>query len=483
MQTQKNIFFNVLLAVSQVLFPLITFPYLARVLGPDNIGKLNFSESIAKYFILLAALGIPIYGVREIAKKINEKKALTLLFSEIFLINLITTAFLSIIFLFAVELVPVLKEEKQLFYWAILYFIFQLFYFEWFFIGVKEFKYIAIRSFFIRFLFILFVFLLIKEKADYTYYMVMQVVLSIIISIINFRQLSKLLELKQINYSDINLKKHLKPLLILFLTIFSISIYFSLDTILLGFLANNESVGYYSSALKLTKLIIAVLGSITVAVFPQMIDVYHNGGADQFKLLVKKCYDLIVGLSIPLIILLAGLSSEIVQLFLGPSFERATLPLIITAPLILIVSLSSIFGFQVLSALSKDKAILISTIMGMCVSIFLSFLLIPSSKENGAAITILFTELTVSLSFIYFASKYFSLEGYFNILFIKIVESLPYLILILVCKYLSGYYLYTIISTCICSLIWFISYHFYLNTSNIYNEQATKLINKYYYKK
>ena len=483
MQTQKNIFFNVLLAVSQVLFPLITFPYLARVLGPDNIGKLNFSESIAKYFILLAALGIPIYGVREIAKKINEKKALTLLFSEIFLINLITTAFLSIIFLFAVELVPVLKEEKQLFYWAILYFIFQLFYFEWFFIGVKEFKYIAIRSFFIRFLFILFVFLLIKETADYTYYMVMQVVLSIIISIINFRQLSKLLELKQINYSDINLRKHLKPLLILFLTIFSISIYFSLDTILLGFLANNESVGYYSSALKLTKLIIAVLGSITVAVFPQMIDVYHNGGADQFKLLVKKCYDLIVGLSIPLIILLGGLSSEIVQLFLGPSFERATLPLIITAPLILIVSLSSIFGFQVLSALSKDKAILISAIMGMCVSIFLSFLLIPSSKENGAAITILFTELTVSLSFIYFASKYFSLEGYFNILFIKIVESLPYLILILVCKYLSGYYLYTIISTCICSLIWFISYHFYLNTSNIYNEQATKLINKYYYKK
>lgn len=483
MQTQKNIFFNVLLAVSQVLFPLITFPYLARILGPDNIGKLNFSESIAKYFILLAALGIPIYGVREVAKKINEKKALTLLFSEIFLINLITTAFLSLIFLFAVEFVPVLKEEKQLFYWAILYFIFQLFYFEWFFIGIKEFKYIALRSFFIRFLFILFVFLLIKEKADYTYYMVMQVILSIIISIINFRQLSKLLDLRQINYSDINLRKHLKPLLILFLTIFSISIYFSLDTILLGFLANNESVGYYSSALKLTKLIIAVLGSITVAVFPQMIDVYHNGGEDQFKLLVKKCYDLIVGLSIPLIILLAGLSSEIVQLFLGPSFERATLPLIITAPLILIVSLSSIFGFQVLSALSKDKAILISAIMGMCVSIILSFLLIPSSKENGAAITILFTELTVSLSFIYFASKYFSLEGYFNILFIKVIESLPYLILMLVCKYLSGYYLYTIISTCICSLIWFISYHFYLNTSNIYKEQATKLINKYYYKK
>ena len=211
-----------------------------------------------------------------------------------------------------------------------------------------------------------------------------------------------------------------------------------------------------------------------------MIDVYHNGGEEQFKLLVKKCYDLIVGLSIPLIIILVGLSSEIIQLFLGPSFERAILPLIITAPLVLIVSLSSIFGFQVLSALSKDKAILISAIIGMCVSILLSFLLIPTAKENGAAVTILFTELTVSLSFIYFAKKYFPLDGYFNLLLIKLLESLPYLFIILTCKYFSSYYLYTIISTCLFSFIWFTAYHFYFNTVNIYQEQATKLINKFY---
>ena len=114
MQTQKNIFYNVLLAISQVLFPLITFPYLARVLGPENIGKLNFSESIAKYFILLAALGIPIYGVREIAKKMNEKKELSILFSEIFLINLITTIFLSILIFFELILSSI-KRKLQCF--------------------------------------------------------------------------------------------------------------------------------------------------------------------------------------------------------------------------------------------------------------------------------------------------------------------------------------------------------------------------------
>ena len=87
MQTQKNIFYNVLLAISQVLFPLITFPYLARVLGPDNIGLYNFSESYARYFALVAALGISVYGVREIAKKQDQPKALSNTFTELFLIN------------------------------------------------------------------------------------------------------------------------------------------------------------------------------------------------------------------------------------------------------------------------------------------------------------------------------------------------------------------------------------------------------------
>jgi O-antigen/teichoic acid export membrane protein len=119
MQTSKNIFYNVLLAISQVLFPLITFPYLARTLGPAHIGVINFAESFAKYFILLAALGIPIYGVREIAKHAKDKSILSKTFSEIFLINLLGTFLLSIVFLGLIYFVPQLQIEKELFYWRI----------------------------------------------------------------------------------------------------------------------------------------------------------------------------------------------------------------------------------------------------------------------------------------------------------------------------------------------------------------------------
>jgi len=277
MKTKSNVLYNVMLAISQVLFPLITFPYLVRVLGPTEVGLLNFAESIARYFMLLAALGIPVYGIREIAKHQNDIEKRSQVFFEIFIINAISTLILSIVFFITILLVPKLNAEQPLFLWSILFFSLQLFYFEWFFSGMNQFKFIAARSFIIRFLFIFFVFFLIRSKEDYLKYMQMQVLLSAVIAIINFKYLFSLLKINKHTLLNLNLKQHLKPLYILFLTIFSISVYFSLDTILLGFMADNESVGYYSSALKLVKLIIAVLGAISVAMFPSMINLFHNG--------------------------------------------------------------------------------------------------------------------------------------------------------------------------------------------------------------
>ena len=126
MKTQKNIFYNVLLAISQVLFPLITFPYLARTLGPEHIGLINFAESFAKYFVVLAALGIPIYGVREIAKLAKEAQNRSVLFFEILIINFICTLLFSVIFFICILYVPSLIAYKSLFIWALFYFFLQL---------------------------------------------------------------------------------------------------------------------------------------------------------------------------------------------------------------------------------------------------------------------------------------------------------------------------------------------------------------------
>jgi O-antigen/teichoic acid export membrane protein len=478
MSVKNSVFYNVLLAISQVFFPLITFPYLARTLGPEHVGVLNFAESIAKYFVMLAALGIPIYGIREIAKVQNELKERTKIFAEIFTINLICTLGLSFLFLAAVFFIPQLNNEKVLFYWTIAYFFFQVFYLEWFFNGMNQFKFIAIRQFVIRFFFIIFVFVLIKSQLDYVNYMRMQFGLSVLLAIINFNNLSKHISLNKETFSNLDLRKHIKPLLYIFLTIFSISIYFSLDTILLGFLANNESVGYYSTALKLNKLIIAVFGAVTVAIFPSLINLYHSQEIEKFRELIRQVFFVLVSLSIPAIVIFISCAKEIVHVLFSQNFDRSILPLQITAPLILIVSLSSIFGFQVLSALAKDRQILYSAIIGMSVSVVLSILLVPSLMEVGEAITILVTELSVSVSFIYFTKKYFKVGGLTNMFLKQLVGALPYIVFVIIFKSIIADSVIVLTSISIISLIWFCIYHLFILQNSYFKIYLNKFIEK-----
>jgi O-antigen/teichoic acid export membrane protein len=478
MSVKNSVFYNVLLAISQVFFPLITFPYLARTLGPEHVGVLNFAESIAKYFVMLAALGIPIYGIREIAKVQNELKARTKIFAEIFTINLISTLGLSFLFLGAVFFIPQLNNEKVLFYWTIAYFFFQVFYLEWFFNGMNQFKFIAIRQFVIRFFFIIFVFVLIKSQFDYVNYMRMQFGLSVLLAIINFNNLSKHISLNKETFSNLDLRKHIKPLLYIFLTIFSISIYFSLDTILLGFLANNESVGYYSTALKLNKLIIAVFGAVTVAIFPSLINLYHSQQIEKFRELIRQVFFVLVSLSIPAIVIFISCAKEIVHVLFSQNFDRSILPLQITAPLILIVSLSSIFGFQVLSALAKDRQILYSAIIGMSVSVVLSILLVPSLMEVGEAITILVTELSVSVSFIYFTKKYFKVGGLTNMFLKQLVGALPYIVFVIIFKSIINDSIIVLTSISIISLIWFCIYHLFILKNSYFKVYLNGFLDK-----
>jgi O-antigen/teichoic acid export membrane protein len=468
MQTHKNIFYNVLLAVSQVLFPLLTFPYLARVLGPENIGLYNFSESYARYFALVAALGISVYGVREIAKKQEQPKALSNTFVELFLINFIATCVLSVVYIFTIVYSNKLSSNATLFYWSFLFFFFQVFVLEWFFTGINQFKYIAVRFFIIRLVFIAAIFIFIKEANDYVKYMQLQVGLTLFLGVINFVYLFKLIDLKNIRISELNITKHLKPLFLLFLTIFSISVYLHFDTVLLGILADNESVGYYSAPLKLVKIIIAVLAAITAAMFPKMVQYFEQGNTVEFEKMLKKSFELVVSIGIPTTILVYILAPEIIYILFGTSFEPAIRPLQITAPLILIVSLSTIFGFQILSVHSKDSAILKSAVAGMLFSLVASFIFIPKFKQAGAAYIILFTELLVLLFFIYFSSKVVQLKNTKQVILREIAFAIPYCIIPYMISTIAFPTITKLIIVLTSALLWFIVVHFFIVKTSVF---------------
>ncbi len=460
MQTQKNIFYNVILAISQVLFPLITFPYLARVLGPENIGLYNFSESYARYFAMISALGISVYGVREIAKKQDQPKALSNTFVELFSINFIATCILSVLYVFTIYYTNKLSSHASLFYWSFVFFFFQIFLLEWFFTGINQFKYIAIRFFIIRLFFVAAIFIFIKESNDYVKYMQLQVGLTFFLGVINFVYLFKFIDLKNTRIKDLNLIQHLKPLFLLFLTLFSISVYLHFDSVLLGILADNESVGYYSAPLKLVKIIIAVLAAITAAMFPKMVQFFEQGDTVQFEKMLKQSFELVISIGIPTAVLVYTLAPEIIYILFGSSFELAVKPLQITAPLILIVSLSTIFGFQILSVHSKDGAILKSAVVGMMFSLIASFLLIPKFKQVGAAYIILCTELLVLSFFIYFSSKVIQLKNTKQVILREIVFAIPYFILPNFVATIVSAPLPKLIIVLFCALLWFVLVHF-----------------------
>ncbi|MFM6994725.1 MAG: flippase [Sediminibacterium sp.] len=476
METRKNVFYNVLLAITQVLFPLITFPYLARTLGPAHVGVLNFAESFARYFVLLAALGIPIYGVREVAKAAADRNGLTKTFTEIFLINALGTLLLSVIFLGFIFALPQLAAEKTLFYWALGYFILQVFQLEWFFSGMNQFKFIAIRSLVIRLCFIAAVFLFIRNTSDYVNYFRMQVGLAVILALFNGKRLWELLDFSSLSFAVLELKKHIKPMALLFLTIFTISVYFSLDTILLGFLADNESVGYYSSALKLNRLFIGVLSAISVALFPGLVSLYHKGEKEAFVLLVKQCFYVLISLSLPLVLGLVTCAPEIIQMLLGANFDRAILPLQLTAPLILIVSMSGVFGFQILSAVGKDRSILISAVIGMLISIVLAFELVPTYKEIGASITILVTELAVCCAFIFFTRKEISRLNYTTVFFQQLLGLIPYLGIVFLFKLVVPTLLLRLLVIGVFSLAWFVVLQLVVLPENVFSAQIKRWV-------
>ena len=478
MSTQKNVFYNILFAVAQVLLPLITFPYLARILGPYYLGSLNFAESFARYFVLLAAVGIPVYGVRMIAKNNHDKTALSKTFWEIFLINCIVTIGLSVIFILSIFFVDKLAMDKILFTWSLLFFICQVFLFEWLFAGMNQFKFIALRYFFIRLLFIVGVFIFIKNNTDYHKYMALQVAASIFVSLVNFNYLRQYISFDKNIFKELNLKQHIKPLLILFLTLFSISVYLSLDTVLLGFLADNESVGYYSSVLKLNKIIIAVLAAISAAMFPKITSLYQSGEIEKFTEMIQKGFYMIISIGIPTMIVVFACAPQIVFIVLGEGFERSILPLQITAPLILIVSLSSIFGFQILNALSKDKEILISAMIGMVLSIILTFILVSKYKEVGEAITILLTELSVCLAFVYFSKKHFNIKQLLPFILEQLLAAIPYVLIIICIKIIvANTYLQLVVIGVSC-LGWFTLFHFLVLKKGLIKEQVFLFLKK-----
>ena len=404
---KKNIVFNTLLSVSQILFPLVTFPYASRILGPEGMGAVNFADNFITYFLIFSALGIPLYGVREIAKVKNDSIALGKVYSELIFIHLVTSL-ISILILLGISLSSnKLFANFELYQIGMAILLGNVFIAEWFFQGIEKFKYIAIRTVVIRLFTILLLFALVHSVADRNTYYALNLVATVLAAATNMYSVSKLVK---ISFKDLKLKHHLKPLFIIFSNSIITTIYLVFDTIILGFLTSDVYVGYYSASMRISKISLAVIGVLSAVLLPRLTVAFKEENWTTARLLLHKSINFVVFLSIPIAMGTYCLSAEIIRLFAGEKYLPAVSSLQILCFIVVFVGIAQVFAHQILLPLHQERKILYASLFGVFVSLGLNFLLIPIYKQNGAAISSLATEFSVTLLLFFFSFKLFRVK-------------------------------------------------------------------------
>lgn len=390
----KNKFiYQLLIAGTQVLVPLLTYPLITRVLGPQNIGVINYIDFLAQVFAVFAAFGVPYYAVREIAALKDHPGKRSRLITEMAVLNLffsLLSAAAFVLFTFKSW-----SEQPLLYLLATFNIFLSAFSFEWYLQGTESFKFAAIRTVLVRTAMVIFLFIFVKQQEDYKNYFIIYTIAIFIMSALN---LAKVISENKLAWQQLNVKQHLKPLWHFFLTSSAISIYIYFDTIMLEHLThNNEAVGYYSFALKMVKVFLLVIVAVGTVLSPRLSYLVSSGLEKEGNAYINKLVQFILIAAIPAGAGMTLLAPEIIGAIAGEKFLPSVPLLRILAWLPLIIGLSNVFCFQTLVPFKQEKKFLGTVLTGCFVSISANLLLIPYFQEKGAAMASVITEITITV--------------------------------------------------------------------------------------
>ncbi len=405
-----NYILNLINTGTNVLLPLITFPYASRILLSDGIGHVNFFYSIIQYIILFTSLGIPMYAIKEVAACRDDAKKMNTTVVEILSLHIL----LSILGYLVVGIlgltVPQIVADLPVFLLLSLAIIFTTIGCEWFYQGIEDFEYITIRAVCIRLLSIVYLFLFVKTKQDTIFYALFMVFGVLGGNIFNFFRLRKYIHKENIDFKKLNLTRHLRPILKIFAYNVAVGVYIQLNTVILGFLQDDNAVGYYSASMKLNSAIVSVVAVLSNVMMPRLTNLIANNKQDEAIILAQKSYNFSFMFALPLSIGLIFVSPYLIPLFAGQSFVHSVSVSIIMAMTIFFIALSGVIGIQVLYSSGHIDVVIKSVILGCITDLLLCFALIPLFSYNGAAMAYLVTEFVVTFSMIILGRKYLNLS-------------------------------------------------------------------------
>lgn len=401
-----NYILNLINTGTQMLFPLITFPYVCRVIEADGIGQINFFQSIISYISLFTCLGIPMYAIREIARDRSDVVQMNRTAMEILLLHsMLTLGGYAIVAILCLT-VPQIQVNIPLFLILSLTIFFTAIGCEWFYQGIEDFRYITIRGLIIKTVSVVLLFIFVKSKTDLLYYGCYTVFGVLGGNIFNFFRLRKYIHRENIIFSELHIKRHIKPVLKVFSFSVVTSIYLQLNTVLLGFLKNALAVGYFAAATKVMQMLLTMSACLGSVMMPRASHLIAENKEDEFNRLIQKSYDFTLAIALPMTIGLIFCAPSLITALCGIKFEHSILPSQIIAPIILMVAISNVFGIQVLFPKGKINIVTLCCGIGAVADLILNLCLIPFFSYIGTSIAYLGAEVATTVSMYFIGRKY-----------------------------------------------------------------------------
>lgn len=401
-----NYILNLINTGTQMLFPLITFPYVCRVIEADGIGQINFFQSIISYISLFTCLGIPMYAIREIARDRSDVVQMNRTAMEILLLHSMLTLVGYAIVAILCLTVPQIQVNIPLFLILSLTIFFTAIGCEWFYQGIEDFKYITIRGLIIKTVSVVLLFIFVKSKTDLLYYGCYTVFGVLGGNIFNFFRLRKYIHRENIIFSELHIKRHIKPVLKVFSFSVVTSIYLQLNTVLLGFLKNALAVGYFAAATKVMQMLLKMSACLGSVMMPRASHLIAENKETEFNRLIQKSYDFTLAIALPMTIGLIFCAPSLITALCGVKFEHSILPSQIIAPIILMVAISNIFGIQVLFPKGKINIVTLCCGIGAVADLMLNLCLIPLFSYIGTSIAYLGAEVATTVSMYFIGRRY-----------------------------------------------------------------------------
>lgn len=390
-----NAFLNGLRSVLNLFFPLITFPYVTRVLSVSGVGIYNFANTYVSYFILIAGLGIATYAVREGAKYRENKEQISRFASQVFTINIYSTIIAYVLLLGSLLIFRNLHNYVSCTLIFGLQIIFTTIGTEWIYTIYEDYSYITIRSILFKILSIVLLFVLVRKPEDYLWYAAITVFASVGSNILNYIHAKSFCNIRLVK--DTNWKYHLKPILIIFASSVAVTLYVSSDTTILGLLKNDYAVGIYSVSVKIYQMAQGLLSALLTVTIPRLAMLLGQGRLKEYNSVLSGVIGTLSILVLPASVGLIMLSKDVVLVIAGHKYLPSVNSLRIITWAIIFSIFAWIFSDCVLIPAKREAKVLRNTVITGVTNVVLNFILIPFMSYDGTSLSTVIAEFMVMI--------------------------------------------------------------------------------------